>query len=151
MPWFRGKIKDILRNGPTFGPRKDEYLPYLMIRATSGDRGGRPIPGGVFWESPDIFVTANQDATSAPLNPPLLGGVAQANVPNTIYAHVWNLGKSPAYRVRVEFYWFNPSLGISRADANLVGATWVDLANRFTLYPKWVEVKEPYGDRKSVV
>jgi hypothetical protein len=145
MPWFRGKIKDILRNGPTFGPRKDEYLPYLMIRATSGDRGGRPIPGGVFWESPDIFVTANQDATSAPLNPPLLGGVAQANVPNTIYAHVWNLGKSPAYRVRVEFYWFNPSLGISRADANLVGATWVDLANRFTLYPKWVEVKEPYG------
>jgi hypothetical protein len=48
-------------------------------------------------------------------------------------AHAWNLGKAPAYRVRVEFYWFNPSLGISRADANLAGATWIDLANRFTL------------------
>lgn len=145
IPWFRGKIKDILRDGPTFGPRKDEYLPYLLIRASSGDRGGRPIPGGVFWESPDIYVTPNQDASTAPLNPPALGGVAQANVPNTLYAHVWNLGKAPAYRVRVEFYWFNPSLGISRADANLVGAAWVDLANRFTLYPKWVEVKESYG------
>jgi hypothetical protein len=145
IPWFRGKIKDILRNGPTFGPRKDEYLPFLLIRASSGDRGGRPTPGGVFWESPDIYVSPNQEANSAPLNPPTLGGVAQANVPNTLYAHVWNLGKAPAYRVRVEFYWFNPSLGISRADANLVGAAWVDLANRFTLFPKWVEVKESYG------
>jgi hypothetical protein len=52
------------------------------------------------------------------LNPPVLGGVAVANVSNTLYAHVWNLGKAPAYRVRVEFYWFNPSLGISRTDAN---------------------------------
>ena len=145
IPWFRGQISGILRNGPKFGPRKDEYLPYLLIRAASGDRGGRPIPGGVFWESPDIYVTPNQDATTAPLNPPALGGVAQANVPNTLYAHVWNLGKAPAYRVRVEFYWFNPSLGISRSDANFVGAAWVDLGNRFTLYPKWVEVNESYG------
>jgi hypothetical protein len=145
IPWFRGQINGILRNGPAFGPRKDEYLPYLLIRASSGDRGGRPIPGGVFWESPDIYVTPNQDAATAPLNPPALGGVAQANVPNTLYAHIWNLGKAPAYRVRVEFYWFNPSLGISRADANFVGAAWVDLGNRFTLYPKWVEVKESYG------
>ncbi len=145
IPWFRGQINNILRNGPTFGPRKDEYLPYLLVRACTGDRGGRPVPGGVFWESPDIYVTPNQDADTAPLNPSTLGGIAQANVPNTIYAHVWNLGKAPAYRVRVEFYWFNPSLGISRADANLIGATWVDLGNRFTLYPNWVEVNESYG------
>lgn len=144
IPWFRSQIKGILRNGPTFGPRKDEFLPYLLIRASSGDRGGRPFQG-VFWESPDIYVTPNQDASTAPLKPPTLGGVAQANVPNTLYAHVWNLGKSPAYRVRVEFYWFNPSLGISRADANLVWAAYVDLANRFTLYPDWVGVKESYG------
>jgi hypothetical protein len=145
IPWFRGQINGILRNGPSFGPRKDEYLPYLLIRANSGDRGGRPVSGGVFWESPDIYVSPNQEASSAPLNPPALGGVAVANAPNTLYAHVWNLGKSPAYRVRVEFYWFNPSLGISRADANLIGAAWIDLGNRFTLYPHWVEVKESYG------
>src|ERR1700726_1834700 len=27
IPWFMGKVKEILRNGPTFGPRKDEFLP----------------------------------------------------------------------------------------------------------------------------
>lgn len=144
IPWFRNQIKNILRNGPTFGPRKDEFLPYLLIRSSSGDRGARPLTG-VFWESPDIFVVPDQDAATAPLQPATQGGVAQANVPNTLYAHVWNLGKAPAYRVRVEFYWFNPSLGISRADANLIGAAWVDLGNRFTLYPQWREVKESYG------
>jgi hypothetical protein len=144
IPWFRGKVKEILRNGPTFGPRKDEFLPYLLVRAAAGDRGARQITG-VFWESPDIFVVPNQNATTAPLMPPTLGGVAHANAPNTLYAHVWNLGKAPVYRVRVEFYWFNPSLGISRPNANLIGATWVDLANRFTLYPQWAQVNKSYG------
>jgi len=144
IPWFQGQIGQVLRNGPSFGPRKDEYLPYLLIRAASGDRGGRPL-NGVFWESPDIFILPNQDADTAPLKPAAFGVVAQANVPNTVYAHIWNFGKAPAYRVRVEFYWFNPSLGISRADANLIGAAWIDLGNRFTLYPNWVEVDESYG------
>lgn len=57
-----------------------------------------------------------------------MGGIARANAPNTLYAHVWNVGKAPAFGVRVEFYWFNPSLGISRADANLIvssGLIWV--------------------------
>jgi hypothetical protein len=144
IPWFKNQIKNTIRNGPTFGPRKDEYLPFLLVRSSCGDRGGRPVTG-VFWESPDIFVAPNQDASTAPLTPPTLGGVAQANAPNTLYAHVWNFGKAPAYRVRVEFYWFNPSLGISRADAHLIGAAWVDLANRFTLYSNWVDVKESYG------
>src|SRR5215831_14148184 len=52
----------------------------------------------------------------------------------------------PAYRVRVEFYWFNPSLGITRADANLIGAAWIDLANRFTLYPDWQQQTGPDGN-----
>ena len=145
IPWFRGKVKEILRDGPKFGPRRDEYLPYLLIRASSGDRGGRPVPGGIFWESPDIYVIPDAESETAPLNPPALGSTAKANVPNTLYAHVWNLGKAPVFRARVEFYWFNPSLGISRADANFIGAAWVDLGNRFTLYPNWVEVRESYG------
>lgn len=148
IPWFKGQINNTLFKGPTFGPRKDEYLPYLLIRAASGDRGGRPLTG-VFWESPDIFVAPNLDASAAPLMPPTTGGIAQANAPNTLYAHIWNFGKAPAYRVRVEFYWFNPSLGISFADAHLIGAAWVDLANRFTLYPSWKQVNESYGQWMS--
>jgi hypothetical protein len=144
IPWFRGIIGGIGRNGPTFGPRKDEYLPYLLVRTSSGDRGNRPL-SGVFWESPDIFVAPNLEADTAPLMPPTLGGVAKANQPNTLYAHVWNLGKAPAYRVRVEFYWFNPSLGISRADANLIGAAWIDLGNRFNTQSDWTEVQTSYG------
>jgi hypothetical protein len=144
IPWFRGKLDDLTRNGPRFGPRKNEFLPYLLVRAASGDRGGRPF-GGVFWESPDILVLPDQEAESAPPMPLGAGGTARASVPNTLYAHVWNLGRAPAFRVRVEFYWFNPSLGFSRSAANLVGATYIDLADRFTHLDRWTEVEQPYG------
>jgi hypothetical protein len=122
-----------------------EFLPYLLIRTAAGDRGARPF-SGVFWESPDIYVAPAQEAQTAPLLPPTGAGVADAGAPNTLYAHVWNLGKAPAYRVRVEFYWFNPSLGINRSDANLAGAAWVDLANRFTTYSQWEERTGPDGN-----
>jgi hypothetical protein len=144
IPWFRGAIGGVLRKGPTFGPRKDEYLPFLAMRTSSSDRGNRPV-SGPFWESPDIFVLPKTEAAGAPLMPPQLGLSAVAGLPNTLYAHVWNLGKSPAYRVRVEFYWVNPSLGVSRADANLVGAAHIDLCDRFTHFPDWRRVDRPYG------
>jgi hypothetical protein len=114
------------------------------VRTAPNDRGGRPF-SGPFWESPDIFVAPDLDAAAAPLLPPSTGGLAKAGAPNTLYAHVWNLGKAPSFRVRVEFYWFNPSLGISRADANLIGAAWVDLANRFTIFPQWRSSEGPAG------
>ncbi len=136
--WFRDRVRDTLRDGPRFGPRKDEFLPFLLARSASGDAGARPF-AGVFWESPDIFVLPGVDAAAAPLMPPTFGGLAKASAPNTLYAQLWNLGKAPAYRVRVEFYWFNPSLGISRADANFIGATWVDLGNRFARHASWTE------------
>jgi hypothetical protein len=144
VPWFRGQVGGITVRGPKFGPRKDEFLPYLLVRTTSGDRGRRPVQG-VFWESPDIYIDPDHGADAAPLLPPTAGGLARAGRPNTLYAHVWNLGKAPAYRVRVEFYWFNPSLGITRADANLVGAAYVDLQNRFTTYPAWTQATGPTG------
>ena len=131
-------------NGPVFGPRKDEFLPFLFIRAKAGDRGNRNIIGE-FWESPDIYVAPNLEASSAPLMPPTVGGVAQASAPNTLYAHVWNTGKAPAYRVRVEFYWFDPTLGISRSDSNLIGAAYVDLGNRFSHLAEWTVMHRQYG------
>lgn len=131
---FTQAVHDIIREGgspkgPKFGARKDEYLPYLLIRADAGDRGKRSltIP---FWESPDIFVAPRLDATAAPDTPTTLGGLAEAGVPNTLWAHVWNLGRAPVYNARVEFYWFNPSLGFNQAAANLIGVTYVDLGDR---------------------
>jgi hypothetical protein len=148
IPWFRGEIRKILQNGPTFGPRKNEFLPIVHIRTAAGDRGARKF-NGAFWESPDIYVTPGQDAASAPLAPSTLGGLAKANAPNTLYAHVWNLGKAPAYRVRVEFYWFNPTLRISYESRNLIGTAWIDLGNRFANYPKWTRVDSPSGSYLS--
>jgi len=144
IPWFRGKIGDIHRKGPAFGPRKDEFLPYLLVRAASSDRGGRPYTG-VFWESPDVSVLPGVEAGVAPLHPATAGGIAKASAPNTLYAHLWNLGKAPASRVRVEFWWFDPSLGFNRDAGHLVGAAYVDLGDRFTVYPEWREVRTAYG------
>jgi len=144
IQWFRGRLDELRRKGPTFGPRKNEFLPFLLVRTASSDHGGRPY-SGVFWESPDILVLPDQEAASAPLLPALAGGTAKASVPNTLYAHVWNLGRAPAFRVRVEFYWFDPCLGFSRSAANLVGVAYVDLGDRFTHFDQWTEVEQPYG------
>lgn len=131
---FNQAVIDIIRDGsgpkgPRFGPRKDEYLPYLVVRANPGDRGKRPL-AVPFWESPDVFVAPRMDATTAPAQPPTTGGVAEAGVANTLWARVWNLGRAPAFNARVEFYWFNPSLGFNEGAANLIGATYVDLGHR---------------------
>jgi hypothetical protein len=131
---FNQAVLNIIREGgsgkgPRFGPRKNEYLPYLLLRADAGDRGKRPLTVP-FWESPDIFVAPDLNASTAPDTPTTLGGLAKAGVPNTLWAHVWNLGRAPVYNARVEFYWFNPSLGFNQAAANLIGVTYVDLGNR---------------------
>ncbi|HEY8314973.1 MAG TPA: hypothetical protein VIG51_12500 [Candidatus Baltobacteraceae bacterium] len=144
IPWVNGQLGTILRKGPVFGKRVDEYLPLLVVRANAGDMGARALDG-VFWESPDIFVLPDVDPDSAPLVPANAGGVAKANASNTVYAHVWNLGRAQAYRARVEFYWFNPSLGIARADSNFIGSAWVTLESRYVLYPQWRDVDEGFA------
>lgn len=149
VSWFQEQIKKSRTVGPTFGPRKYEYLPYLVVRAKSADRGGRPF-SDVFWESPDIFVAPNLDVSDAPLTPPSTAGLAVAQVPNTLYAHVWNLGNSPAYDVRVEFYVCDPSLGISRASGRLIGAAYINLGNRFSHFPEWRRVDGPSGAYMSL-
>jgi hypothetical protein len=141
-------------------PRKDAYLPYLVVRANPSDRGGRPLPDGtVFWESPDIFVMPNQPVNGAPQVPANLGGMAQAGVPNTIFAHVWNLGNAPAFDVIVEFYWFNPTLGIELSDANYIGRSVVSLGPKSSTKSHaivrcpvdWVPVFENNGHECLVV
>jgi hypothetical protein len=126
-----GGIIDVITRPPTVWPgsRTELHLPYLFIRAFAGDTAIRPV-NGVFWESPDILVMPGVDPAYAPAVPPDLGGVAQAQADNTLYAHAWNLGQAPATDVLVEFYWFNPSLGFSSDQAHLIGVTWTDLAAR---------------------
>jgi len=84
----------------------------------------------VFWESPDILIAPGVDPAHAPEVPAELGGVAEANQDNTVFAHVWNLGQAPCPDTLVEFYWFDPSLGFNGAAAHLIGATWADFCGR---------------------
>lgn len=116
--------------GVWFGPRSDMDLPYLFLRANPADLGARPVVGAPFWESPDIFILAGVPPTLAPAIPPALGQVALAGQPNTIYAHVWNFGKAAANEVVVEFYWVDPSLGISPTSVHLIAQTFMSLGAR---------------------
>ena len=137
--------------------RAQSFLPYLLVRSLVGDRGDRPF-NQAFWESPDIW-TAHGDPASTPAIPPDHGGVVVAGQPNTVYAHVWNLGFAPLAGVVVEFYWFNPSLGIDGSDANLIGIGRCELAARgmpgshvLVKCPKaWVPVMENGGHECLVV
>jgi hypothetical protein len=113
--------------GVWFGPRKDMDLPYLFLRANPADLGARPVVGAPFWESPDIFILAGVTPALAPPLPPALGQVALAGQPNTIYAHVWNFGNAAANEIVVEFYWVDPSLGISPGSVHLIAQTFMSL------------------------
>lgn len=108
------------------GPRKDMWLPFLFFRANPGDTGTRPVVGP-FWESPDVYILPGVAPATAPAVPPQLGQVALAGQDNTVYAHVWNLGRGQARNVVVEFYWCNPALGFNPVGAHKIGTavTWL--------------------------
>ncbi len=119
-----------LKEGQRGKDRPSKFMPYVLIRSCAGDKGARPLPNGTpFWESPDIW-TAIGAPNATPEIPGNQGGTVVVGQPNTVYAHVWNLGRAPIAGVRVEWYWFNPSLAIDGANANLIGSTGVELAPR---------------------
>jgi hypothetical protein len=111
------------------GSRPQMWLPYLFMRANPGDTGARPVVGP-FWESPDVYILAGVAPSAAPGIPPQLGQVALAGQVNTVYAHVWNLGRAAAREVVVEFYWCNPALGFNPIGASLIGTTFTTLGSR---------------------
>lgn len=108
--------------------RANQFLPYLLVRSVLGDRGDRPV-NVPFWESPDIWTAAGEPAAAPPV-PPDHGGVVNAGQPTTVYAHVWNLGFAPLAGVKVEFYWFDPSVSIDGSHAHLIGVARCELAGR---------------------
>lgn len=133
------------------GSRAERFLPYLLIRSFTGDRGSRPF-GMPFWESPDIWIVPG-DPTSAPRIPASPGGSVTVGLAHTLYAHVWNLGRAPIIGVKMEFFWFEPNLGINGSKANLIGITSVDLPPRNSIHchtlvkcpSAWIPVAENAG------
>jgi hypothetical protein len=111
------------------GTRPQMWLPYLFMRAVPGDTGARPV-SGVFWESPDVYILPGTAPSAAPKVPAALGQVALAGQENTVYAHVWNLGRAAAREVVVEFYWCNPTLGFNPVGATLIGTAFTVLGAR---------------------
>lgn len=116
------------RRGKREGDPLPDFSPALLIRAVAGDRGVRPL-SGPFWESPDIW-TALGDPASTPAVPPTPGGAPVAGQPNTLYAHVWNLGLAPVLNAVVEFFVFDPSLSFASQTPLFQGRATVDLSGR---------------------
>lgn len=111
-----------------------------------GKRSDRPIQNAPFWESPDIFLLAGVAPVMAPPIPPQLGQVALAGEPNTIYAHIWNFGKAAANEVVVEFYWCDPSLGITADSVRLIAQVTTSLGHKGSgQCHKLVKCPEPWS------
>jgi hypothetical protein len=93
-------------------PRDDgtHYTTWLVVGYQAGDDGTRPLQGGtVFWESPNVWVVS-----SAGVNQPVPGEA------NTVFARVANLGLQDATGVYVRFWWADPSLAITEANAHQI-------------------------------
>jgi hypothetical protein len=89
---------------------RTHYTPWLVIRYANGDVGDRSLPGGtVFWESPDVWVES-----SLGTNQPVAGQ------PNTVFCNITNFGLEDATGVVVSFWWANPSLAITEANAHQI-------------------------------
>jgi hypothetical protein len=131
MPGFLARMRaDADKKG-----RAERVLPYLLVRSFVGDRGDRPwnrSNGDVFWESPDIW-TAVGDPSVTPEIPSAAGGRIAAGEPNTLYAHVWNLGRAPIVGAKVEFYVCQPAFLFDESRAQKIGFERVDLAPRSSL------------------
>lgn len=89
-------------------PRREDVLPYLMIRAYSpGDRGARPTwPSIPCWESPDILLI-DADWTG-PFDPSQLVASPTAGRSYRVFVRIWNLGLVPAIGVHVRAWHVNP-------------------------------------------
>ncbi len=84
-------------------------------------RDGSPY----WWNSTDIWIVADPNDT--------VESIPIASVPCFLKARVRNNGNSESVDATVQFYWANPSIGVSRTTANLVGQSFV------TLFPSDVQ------------
>ena len=128
-PVTTGDLHGSHPHGSWPGPRQAMPVPMLFLRANPGDNGTRPVIGP-FWESPDIHILAGIAPSAAPDVPTVLGLTAVAGVPNTVYAHIWNFGRGAALEITVEFWWLDPSLGVTPEGLHLIGVAPLALGAR---------------------
>src|SRR4051812_45539396 len=77
--------------------------------------------GSLHWyHSPDIWVVPGNDPSGSPGSP-------IAGQPAYLWARVANTGTTDANGVRVDFYWANPALEVTRSNATLVGSAYADV------------------------
>lgn len=77
--------------------------------------------GNPYWYlSPDIWVVPGNDPTGSPSSP-IAGQTAY------LWARVANTGSTDANGVRVDFYWANPALQVTRSNASFVGSAYADI------------------------
>ncbi len=72
--------------------------------------------------SPDIWVVPGVDPTAPPGSP-------IAGQPAYLWARVANNGSTAANGVRVDFYWANPALQVTRSNATFVGSAFGDVGS----------------------
>src|SRR5690242_16116569 len=77
--------------------------------------------GNPWWASPDIWVVPGDDP-DGPIGSPVAG------TPAYVWARVTNNGETAVSDATVRFYWANPSVGVDRTTANLIGTAFVTLA-----------------------
>jgi hypothetical protein len=77
--------------------------------------------GNPYWYlSPDIWVVPGTDPSGSP-GSPIAGQTAY------LWARVANTGSTDANGVRVDFYWANPALQVTRSNATLIGSAYADV------------------------
>ncbi|WP_027342049.1 hypothetical protein [Hamadaea tsunoensis] len=130
---LRAKMRAISRE---HRPKREDVLPYLLIRATSpGDRGRRPIwPPTVCWESPDLLLV--DAAYTGPFDPARLVAAPVAGRDYRVFVRVWNLGLFPATGVHVRAWAIAAGFfgafdaGDPYYEQHQIGGAWVDLSDR---------------------
>ncbi|MER8186157.1 hypothetical protein [Kitasatospora sp. NPDC094015] len=89
------------------------YTPWLVVRAAPGDQGSRPLPAGaVYYASPDIAVA-----------PADTWGRVLAGDTVTVSVTAQNLGHAAAPGVRAQFWWADPSVGLTPQQATFIGTS----------------------------
>jgi hypothetical protein len=122
--------------------RADALVPFLLIRSYVGDVGARPLAPD-HWNnvSPDVIIAQPLPAGAPPDLPVRGRGEAQdpafvariltllpIDMPVDVWIHVWNLGRAPAFGVRVRAWAWGT--GNNNPFSGFLGGRRVDLGAR---------------------